>query len=113
VANELPWTWCYYASHGALLDHNNFEIDFWKKNHEALRWRGLEEQLSDLWAGLHWVFIVNIHSLANAVISLKRAFLALPKDFSRNRQLSAALERHGKLVRKELDSERNASTQKA
>jgi hypothetical protein len=112
VANEVPWTWCYYASRGALLDHNTFEIEHWQKKYEALRWRGLEDQLAYLWSGLHWVFIVNIHSLADAVTSLNRAFLALPKDFSRSRQLSAAVQADAKLLRK-LDRQRKTPTQEA
>jgi hypothetical protein len=89
VADELSWTWCYYAAHGTLLEHNNTEIEFWKKHNKDLRWQGLEDQLAYLWSGLHWVLVVNIHNLGNAVRSLHHTFLALPKDFSRTRQLSA------------------------
>ncbi len=91
VADELPWTWCYHPSTGEVLDHNHDEIDMWKAGHKGLRWRGLEDQLAHLWAGLHWALVVNINSLGDAVTALQQAFADLPKDFSRNRELDALM----------------------
>lgn len=93
VSDELPWTWCYYASRGPVLDHNQFEIGLWRKQHKGLRWRGLDDQLAHLWTGMHWVLVVNIDSLGAAVSSVHECFRTLPKDFGRNRQLAAEMNR--------------------
>ncbi|MGA7764274.1 MAG: hypothetical protein WCA59_21240, partial [Candidatus Binataceae bacterium] len=92
VADELPWTWCYYASPGSVLDHNAAEIDLWRERHKDLRWKGLDDRLASLWAGMHWVLVVNVQALKEAAASLHESFLRLPKDFSRNRTLQEVVE---------------------
>ncbi|HIE64981.1 MAG: hypothetical protein ABGX83_03100 [Nitrospira sp.] len=37
IADELPWTWCYYAPRRILLDHNMKHIDTWKLQHPTWR----------------------------------------------------------------------------
>jgi len=91
VADELPWTWCYYASRGPVLDHNHLEIELWQKGHKGLRWRGLDHQLAQLWTGMHWVLVVNINSLGAAVSTVHECFSSLSKDFGRNRQLTTEM----------------------
>jgi hypothetical protein len=92
VAEELLWTWCYYAPRGPLLDHNNDEIDCWKKLHSDLEFPTLEEQLAHLWASPHWVLVANINGLADAIQEVYSTFIKLPKDFSKNRLLRRAVE---------------------
>jgi hypothetical protein len=101
VADELPWTWCYYASRGSVLDHNEFEIELWRKQHKAVRWCGLDGQLAQLWTGMHWVLVVNIESLGAAVSAVHDCFMTLPKDFGRNRQLVAEMNRLAAVRRKQ------------
>jgi hypothetical protein len=96
VADELPWTWCYYASRGSVLDHNELEIELWRKQHKGVRWRGLDDQLAQLWTGMHWVLVVNIDSLGAAVSTVHDCFMTLPKDFGRNRQLGGGDEQTGR-----------------
>lgn len=91
IAEEVPWTWCYYAPRGELLHHNQHEIDLWKGRHRGLRFAGLESQLASLWSGPHWVMVVTIGALANAVEELHSKFLDLPKDFSNNKRLARTI----------------------
>jgi hypothetical protein len=109
IADELPWTWCYYASRGSVLDHNHFEIDLWKKENKGLRWPGLDDQLASLWCGLHWVLVVNIDNLGQAAAELRQAFIDLPKDFSRNRQLLALMNSESAKARRRRRAKKAAS----
>lgn len=93
VADELPWTWCYYPASGEVLDHNQFAIDLWESTHKGLRWPGLDDRLAHLWTGLHWVLVVNIEGLADAVSTVRTTFAGLAKDFARNRNLEALMAR--------------------
>jgi len=100
VAEEMPWTWCYYAPHGELLGYNLRKIERWREQHVGLRFAGLEDQLASLWSGPHWVMIVNIDALASAARGLHSKFLQLPKDFRRNARLRRAVEAFNTLRRK-------------
>ncbi|HEV2501308.1 MAG TPA: hypothetical protein VGY31_17180 [Terriglobia bacterium] len=93
IADELPWLWCYYAPRSELLDYNNSEIERWREQHRKVRFRGLDDQLASLWSGPHWIMVVNAGSLAEAATAVHMAFIALPKDFRRNRGLKLAIER--------------------
>jgi len=99
IADEVPWTWCYYAPRGQLLDHNNRLIDDWKDDHSGLRFAKLDEQLASLWSGPHWVMVTGIEALAHAAKRLHSGFLALPKDFAQNRRLTRAVESYSRIVR--------------
>ena len=39
IADELPWTWCYYAPRRQLLDHNNAQIERWRERHADVRFK--------------------------------------------------------------------------
>jgi hypothetical protein len=91
IADELPWTWCYHAPRGQLLDHNNEQIEHWRENHEGVSFKGLDAQLADLWSGPHWVMVVTIEALAAATSAVHKAFLELPKNFSGNERLRKAV----------------------
>jgi hypothetical protein len=92
IAEDLPWTWCYYAPRGELLEHNHDNIERWRAQHSGLRFAGLDDQLADLWSGPHWVMVVSIDALAQAATKLHSKFLELPKDFGSNRRLKRAVE---------------------
>ncbi len=85
IADELPWTWCYYAPRGQLLVHNSDRIDEWKDSHSEVRIPGLDSQLANLWAGPHWVMVITIDALEAAINEVNQTFLALSidKDYGR------------------------------
>lgn len=99
IAEELPWTWCYYAPRGELLEHNNIQIEYWRETHKELKYNGLDTQLASLWSGPHWVMIVTIEAFEAAVTAIHRAFLKLPKDFNRNKDLRRTVEEFASLRR--------------
>ena len=102
IAEEVPWTWCYYAPRKELLDFNHDEIERWRARHAGLRFAGLDTQLADLWSGPHWVMVVTIDALANAAKGLHSKFLKLPKNFGGNRRLKRAVEGFSALKRKSV-----------
>ena len=99
IADELPWTWCYHAPRGELLDHNDAQIEQWRETHREVRFKGLDDQLANLWSGPHWVMIVTIEALAAAAVAVQKAFLALPKNFSGNERLRHAVEEFASIRR--------------
>lgn len=105
IADELPWTWCYYAPRGRLLDHNNVQIERWRERHSEVRFGGLDEQLARLWSGPHWVMIVRIDELASAAKAVHDAFLLLPKDFTANERLARAVNEFAVLRRARFRAE--------
>ncbi len=92
IADQLPWTWCYYAPRGQLLDHNHAQIEHWRETHKEVHFRGLDDQLADLWASPHWVMITTMEGLATAAEAVLNAFLGLPKNFSGNERLRRTVE---------------------
>lgn len=93
VADEVPWTWCYYPASGDVLDHNHQAIDDWKRLHKGIRWPGLTDRLAHLWTGLHWALIVNVEHLASATTRLRSTFESLPKNHTPSTRLWATIER--------------------
>lgn len=111
IAEELPWTWYYYSPRSELRYHNLDEIDTWKRRHSGIEFQPLEDRLAALWGSPHWVLVVNIDSLADAVQAVYSAFLKLPKDFSKNRILRKTVEDSARNARKrsvESSSERDS-----
>jgi hypothetical protein len=100
IADEVPWTWCYYAPRGELLHFNHDQIERWRGQHVGLRFTGLDDQLAHLWSGPHWVMVVNIGALASALRVLHSKFLQLRKDFKGNVRLKRAVEDFSALRRK-------------
>ena len=103
IADELSWTWCYYAPRGELQDYNMDEINEWKREHPVWQtnWHTIhplkafppvESQLIDLWSFPHWVVVANIEGLHDATQAIYSQFLQLPMDFSLNEQLGTAIE---------------------
>lgn len=105
IADELPWTWCYYAPRGQLLEHNHTQIELWREEHSDVHFAGLDDQLANLWCGPHWVMVVTIDALAGAARELHSKFLQLPKDFSGNGRLKRAVEAFAAVRRKRFRSE--------
>jgi len=106
IADELPWTWCYYAPRGELLDHNDAQIEHWRGTHKEVRFKGLDDQLASLWSGPHWVMIVTIEALATAATVVHKTFLTLPKSFSGNERLRCAVDEFAALRRAKFHSEK-------
>lgn len=100
IAEELPWTWCYYAPHSELLNYNLERIERWRDQHPGLRFAGMDDQLARLWSGPHWVMVIGIDALASAARALHSKFLRLPKDFRGNASLRRAVDAFGDLRRK-------------
>ncbi len=107
IADELPWMWCYHAPRGELLGHNDKQIERWRETHQDVRFRGLDQQLTSLWAGPHWVMIITIEALAKAVETIYKAFLSLPKNFRGNQRLRHAIEQRAPYRRPNLSSEKD------
>ena len=106
IADELPWTWCYHAPRGELLEHNDAQIEHWRETHREVRYRGLDDQLANLWSGPHWVMIVTIEALAAVAAAVHKTFLALPKNFSGNKRLHSAVEEFASLRRAKFRTEK-------
>jgi len=92
IAEQMPWTWCYYAPREQLLRHNHDEIEIWRRRHTRVHFAGLEDQLAELWSGPHWVMVVSIDHLRSASDAVRNTFWHLPKDFGPNRRLKRAVE---------------------
>lgn len=88
VADELKWLWYYHAPKGELLDHNMAAINGYKQGNSYSRRRAVERQLLSLWTSPHWIAVVNIEGLADAVEAIYRQFCSVPKDFSGNRLIA-------------------------
>lgn len=81
VADQLEWTWCYYAPNGALLDHNLDLIDEHINEYGLKKYPFIENQLTELWASPSWIAVVNIDALSTAVGEIYKHFLALKKNY--------------------------------
>ena len=106
IADELPWTWCYHAPHGELLNHNDAQIEHWRETHKDVRFKGLDDQLASLWSGPHWVMIVNIEALAAAAAVVHKTFLSLPKNFSGNGRLHDVVDEFTRIRRAKFRAEK-------
>jgi hypothetical protein len=82
IADELPWLWYYHAPNGDLLEHNMNEIDAYKKQNKYAGKKAFDEQLLSLWTFPHWIAVMNIDAMANAIAKIYEDFASLPKNFS-------------------------------
>ena len=79
IADEVPWTWCYYEHSMSLVDQNLEAIEA-HKNREAeiiYRYPFIKNRLSDLFERPNWIAIVNIKALSEFAQTVSNHFQTL------------------------------------
>ncbi|MGA3054923.1 MAG: hypothetical protein ABSD63_12010 [Candidatus Korobacteraceae bacterium] len=100
VADELPWTWCYFDASRALLEEQWDLIDQHRENESELlqRYPACEERISLLAGRPNWIVVVNIQHLAATVNAIYKQFRQIktvstkeftPKASNRNKKSAA------------------------
>ncbi len=76
VAEEVPWTWCYFDPPTALLDEQWDLINRHRENESKLlkRYPAVEDRLLSLAGRPNWIAIVNIQHLTSAVETIYKQF---------------------------------------
>jgi hypothetical protein len=81
IADEIDWTWCYFAPQNDLLDYNLSLINAHNEEYMLEQYPEINEQILRLWTSPNWVTVVNIDSLPRAITSIHQHFLGLPKNY--------------------------------
>lgn len=105
IADELDWTWCYHAPPHELLGYNLDLIDNHNKEYELEKYSVINDKLLELWQSPTWIAVVNINSLTNAVESIYKHFLDLPKDFGFSYTLGQIMSKERERLRKKDSSQ--------
>lgn len=75
VADELPWTWCYFDTSIALLDEQWELVERHRKGEPLLsKYPAAEKRLFDLAGRPNWIAVVNIEHLASVAKAIHAQF---------------------------------------
>lgn len=79
IADEIPWTWCYFDPSMSLFDDNNVSIDKYEKREKELidKYPQVKNNLSKFAARPNWILITNIISLQSVLEIVSSNFLKL------------------------------------
>ena len=79
IAEEIPWTWCYFDPSMAQLDSNYVLINEHTKKEEELicRHSQVENSLSEFVDRSNWILITNIINLQSVIESISSSFRSL------------------------------------
>ncbi len=82
IADEVGWTWCYFAPNNELKYYNLNLMEKHETKHKLEQYEPINTQLEKLWSSPSWVVVANIDSLAEAVQSIHDYYVSLEKDYS-------------------------------
>jgi hypothetical protein len=99
IADEINWTWCYFAPQKELLLQNLRQIDNVSAKYKIGHYKAINEQITELWSAPSWVVVANINALKSTVQTIHKHFLLLKKDYRYSKTLTRIMNRKVKEAR--------------
>lgn len=78
IADEVPWTWCYFDAPMDIVEHHHISIDAHESGNEEILQRFPETvaRMRELAGRPNWIAVINIEHLSSAVMAIHNRFLA-------------------------------------
>ena len=79
IADEIPWTWCYFDPSGSQLSNNCVSIDKHEEKEKALiyRYPQVKNSLPEFADRPNWILVTNIISLQSVIKTISSNFMNL------------------------------------